>query len=73
MRIQVEVEVEVVGIVVRRRHAANFNFRATPRPITSASLGGTAFPNCRIVSDQEPWKTKSSAKVCSRALSRTVK
>ena len=39
----------------------------------AASVTGTAFPNCRIVSDHAPWNTKSSGNVCSRALSRTVK
>ena len=50
---QVEGRERIVGL----RHAANLNTRSTSRPTFSANRTGTAFPNCRIVSDQEPWKT----------------
>jgi predicted RND superfamily exporter protein len=42
---------------VLSRHAANLSARSTSRPTISANRTGTAFPNCRIVSDHEPWNT----------------
>ncbi len=42
---------------IASRHAANLSARSTSRPTISANRTGTAFPNCRIVSDHEPWNT----------------